>query len=637
VTAAEGDSTKGLGVGPVLGVVGLVAVLAGVVLIVRPSLGSNTGIGYGFVTLLGLGILAVGLRYWAGLVVTPIKRTTTPPDVEDRTTVSVPGVAFDRMIGDPRIASVSQLRNRREVVDRLRGVAEELLADGDGDPAERLADGSWTDDEDAAALFDDTDREVGLTDRLSRATVGDTTFTRRVSAAVAELAARDDGAAVAVEPNVPEGTGSVRASRPALRATNRWRLLKPMGLTAVGVGVVFGSAGLLLGGALLGGFGAYAAAGSPPPSSVRVSRSIEPVEPAPGGTVRVTVEVENAGERFLPDLRVVDRVPDGLSVTAGSPRHGTALRPGATATYDYRVEAVRGDHAFGDAYVVSRNLSGSLERVTDVPVDGDASITYDVTAVADRPVPLRKQASRSVGRVMTDVGGSGIEFHSVREYRTGDPLKRIDWNRAAAGQDLATLQFREERSATVVVLVDARREAYVTPESDAPSAVDRGVLAASEAVSALLNADDRVGLAALSPRRCWIEPGAGHAHRARIQEVLANTVAFDPRPPTQSFKPAIRLRRLRKRLPADAQLLVFSPVCDDEVVDIVRRLQAGGHPTTVISPNATGGETPGRTLARIERGLRLSTLREAGVRVVDWDAEEPLALALTEAERRWSA
>lgn len=617
-------------IGRLRGAIALLAVLGGIAIIVRPSLASDVALEYGIVPVLGVVVLAVALRYWIGLALTSIESATLPA-VEDRASISVPGGAFDRTIADRRVSSITRLRAREAVLDRLRSVAEQL-SDGDRDgPNEASGDS----DEAVDALFAERERG-GLRERLRDARTDETAFQRQVSAAVAALADRHDGERPAIELDVSADEPAPTPTQPGLWATNRWRLLKPMGLTAVGVGGVFGSAALLLVGALFGGVAVVAATGSAPSTSIQVSRRVESTQPPPGEPVRVTVEVENVGDHFVPDLRVVDRVPEGLSVTEGSPRYGTALRPGATVTYDYRVESVRGHHEFGDVALSVRNFPGTLERVEDVPVTGDAAVTYDVSRVMERSVPVRGQTSRSVGRVVTDVGGSGVEFHSVRQYRTGDPLNRIDWSRAARGEGLATLQFREERSATVVVLVDTRREAYVAPETDAPSAVDRSVLAAAEITSALLDSDDQVGLAALSPRQCWVSPGSGHARRTRIQEALANADAFDPRPPDQAFKPAIRLSSIRKRLPGVAQLIVLSPVCDDELLEIVRRLQASGHPTTVISPDATGGATPGRTLARIERDLRLSKLREAGVRVVDWDPADPLALSLTTAGRRWS-
>jgi ribose 1,5-bisphosphokinase PhnN len=74
---------------------------------------------------------------------------------------------------------------------------------------------------------------------------------------------------------------------------------------------------------------------------------------------------------------------------------------------------------------------------------------------------------------------------------------------------------------------------------------------------------------------------------------------------------------------------------DDVVVRTARQFDAHGHLVTVISPDPTGDDTVGHTLARVERGNRISALRRAGVRVLDW-GEESLATELARAERRWN-
>jgi uncharacterized protein (DUF58 family) len=252
-------------------------------------------------------------------------------------------------------------------------------------------------------------------------------------------------------------------------------------------------------------------------------------------------------------------------------------------------------------------------------------------------MPLRALTSRYTGRVGIDSGGPGTEFHAVREYRRGDPLSRIDWRRAARTGEYATLQFREERSATVVLLLDARESAYRAPGDEAPSAVERSVGAAGEVFTSLLSTGDRVGIAAYGPVEFWLPPNTGGAHRARARVALGTHPAFSPVPTDEPFFGSIRLRRLRRRLPADAQVVLFTPLTDDATVRLARRLEATGHLVTVVSPDPTGDATHGNRLARIERSVRCSTLRRAGVRVVDWDPERPLAVAVARARRRWSA
>jgi uncharacterized protein (DUF58 family) len=83
-------------------------------------------------------------------------------------------------------------------------------------------------------------------------------------------------------------------------------------------------------------------------------------------------------------------------------------------------------------------------------------------------------------------------------------------------------------------------------------------------------------------------------------------------------------------------VVLFSPLCDDYVARAARRLDAYGHLVTVVSPDPTTERTVGERLARLERRLRCSRLREAGLRVVDWTADERLEAAVETTRARWS-
>lgn len=441
---------------------------------------------------------------------------------------------------------------------------------------------------------------------------------------------------------------------PIDRTTRRWRGVTAFALLAGALGVLLSRPSLALAGAAGVLFGAAARAAGPPSSAVVVEREVERERADPGDPVRVTVTVANAGDALLPDVRVVDGVPDALTVAEGSPRHATALRPGKRATFSYAVRASRGTHRFAPATVLLRGFTGAVEREVAVPAGSSvdeaatdeepqreaSAVNTDRLACAPRldegpAVALRPQTTGFTGRVTTDLGGAGAEFHSVRAYRPGDPLSRVDWARVARTGEFATRQFREERSATVVCLLDTREAAYCAPTPDAPTALERSVTAAGTAFTSLLDAGDRAGIAAWGPTACWLAPGTGGEHRARARELLGTHPAFAPTPPDRTFLPTIARRRVERRLPADAQVLLFSPLADDRAVDLARRLDAYGHRVTTVSPDPTAHDTAGHALAAVERSRRLSTLRRAGVRVVDWGSE-PLATALVRADRRWS-
>ena len=416
--------------------------------------------------------------------------------------------------------------------------------------------------------------------------------------------------------------------------TNRWRGVRAVALLAGAVGILAGQPLVLLSAVVGVAFAAHANRAVSPDAELSIQREVSDESPDLGQSIGVTLTVRNDGEQTLGDLRIVDGVPEALAVTEGSPRLGTALRPGKQARLTYTIEARRGEHAFAPVQVIARDLSGAVEVETSQEVD--TTLTCVPTLSATTTLPLRGQTSAFTGRVETDTGGSGVEFHAIREYRRGDALSRIDWKRRARTGELTTLLFREERAATVVLLIDARSAAYRAPEPTAPHAVDRSVTAAGETFAGLVDGGDQVGIAAIGGQDCWLAPGAGREHRARATNLLATHSALSPVPPENSSYASLQVRRLRKRLPANAQVVLCSSLCDDYARDLARRIEAHGHAVTVISPDVTADSTPGQRLARVERRLRITALREAGLRVIDWNPDQPLSVAIQHAREQWS-
>lgn len=417
------------------------------------------------------------------------------------------------------------------------------------------------------------------------------------------------------------------------RATHRWRGATALTLAAAAVGVATESPGALLAAVFGVVFVAVVRTFAPPNPQLAVERTLSDDDPDPGENVDVTLTLTNRGD-FLPDLRIIDGVPDGLEVVQGSPRLATALRSGKQAQIRYTVEARRGDHAYSGIDVLARDVMGAFE--TELTLESDEALVSVPPLPQLESFPLRSQTVQRVGRVPTQTGGSGVEFHATREYRSGDPLSRVNWNRLAKSGELTTIQYREERAATVVAVVDSRAISHVGDE-DGEDAVEYCVEAAGAVVSALLDSGDRVGVAAFGPRWEWLAPGVGREHRARLREMLARGRGFEASPPERRFLGGIVFRRLLKQLPDDAQVVFCSPLVDPDASDYVRRLEASGHPVTVISPDVTGAASFGQELARTERAARIRSLRSGGVRVINWDPADTIPLAVARAEEGWSA
>ena len=437
------------------------------------------------------------------------------------------------------------------------------------------------------------------------------------------------------EPSVGYEVDAGNPSGREVHPTEHWAGISFLALVGIGVGLLAQRPSLLLVGAVGIGYAAYARSAMFPPGEVSITRTIDTDRPDPGEPVRVRVTITNESDRPLADVRVIDGVPAAIGVSSGSPRLGTALRAGTSETFEYTVRARRGEHSFQPATVITRDLAGSQEQERRVRAEVQTTLLCSPTfqPLTSR-VPLRPVATKTVGDEPTNTGGSGVEFFETRAYRPGDPLSRIDWNRWARTGELTTLDYREERAARVILLIDARNAAYVAPQAFEETAVERATLAAGRLYRTLANAGNRVGVATVSPDPGYLAPEFGTDQYVRVQEFLS---ASPPSlPPTTDDRRAIAvtIHRLRTQLSAGTQVIFLSPLTDAPSERLARWLEAAGYPTTVVSPDASTDRTAGQRFAGVARRLRVARLRRGGIPVIDWPWMDTLDLAVVRAGRQ---
>ena len=182
---------------------------------------------------------------------------------------------------------------------------------------------------------------------------------------------------------------------------------------------------------------------------LRLHRSVDRERPVEGDDVVIRVELEADGG-VLPGSVVLHDPAGGLGerdVTV--PRDGKRLR---TA---YRVKRVpRGRYRFSDAEVAIEDPFGLARREQPLPDTGTLLVYPRLTRLASL-FSERGLRSHGAGRVLLR-RPTGFELHSVREYQSGESLRRVHWPSTARRQQLMVKELEDTPRDEVLVVLDAQ-------------------------------------------------------------------------------------------------------------------------------------------------------------------------------------
>lgn len=200
--------------------------------------------------------------------------------------------------------------------------------------------------------------------------------------------------------------------------------------------------------------------------SARVVRTVEPSAVPVGQDARVRLGVEVSCALPLVSLMAQDARSPGLGarsrfVIAGAAR-ARAGRPGAATTVTYRVRPTRrGRHRVGPLTITLTDPL-ALARAAPLPVTevrpGAGEVASGATLLATPVVvPLPEEGGEVVGQGAGDrstlaSGAGGEPAAGVRQYRTGDDVRRVHW-RATARTDHLMVREDEHSAAHRAVVV----------------------------------------------------------------------------------------------------------------------------------------------------------------------------------------
>jgi uncharacterized protein (DUF58 family) len=318
----------------------------------------------------------------------------------------------------------------------------------------------------------------------------------------------------------------------------------------------------------------------------------------PGSRLRVDVRVQNESRRTTPLILFEDRVPASFG------RSARAVLPGIPADNDQTVSYLitcrrRGRYELGPARVQFTDPFG-LSRISTTVPDTDELIVYpEVEDLSAQPV-----AAYGAGAGESPyqrIFRSGHEFYGMREYITGDDLRRIHWPSTARTGQLMIRQEEVARRAVVTILLDTRAEAL---GRDGSPSFERAVSAAAS-IGALMS---RRGFSLrLSTADVPSAPLGEEAFLDHLASISAGRQT--------SLGPA--LLQLKGKAVADSTLVVVTAPPRGAEVTALIRAAAGYGPRMAVLVYPTDPGSLGAT-ERAELEGRASAARASLARV-GWD------------------
>jgi uncharacterized protein (DUF58 family) len=252
------------------------------------------------------------------------------------------------------------------------------------------------------------------------------------------------------------------------------------------------------------------------------------------------------------------------------------LRPGAGSVTEFRYRyrpSQRGRASFGPIELWLPGPLGlvwqrrRIDAAADVPVYPDFSMLQSDAMLAQQDNRLDSGSRRQPRR------GEGMEFHQLREYRSGDALRQIDWKASARRRTLISREYQEEQNQHIIVLLDggARLAMQVNGLTGFDHALNAGLLLAWSA----MKHGDKPGIMLFSnDEQRWLPPVRG---QHGLNRLLNGLYTLQPSNHASDYSQAARTLLGRWHKHALVVLISHIQPDDDHELMTAVKLLGGNH------------------------------------------------------------
>lgn len=277
---------------------------------------------------------------------------------------------------------------------------------------------------------------------------------------------------------------------------------------------------------------------------------------------------------------------------AVAPRPLPELPPGDAGEVAVEILPLRrGRLAFTAVTILRPDPLGLVNALVRVPLPGSLVVLPKRYAMPDLALPGARKYQRGGVALASSVGDSE-EFAALRDYRPGDPLRRIHWRSVARVGRPVVKEYQDEFFVRHALVLDTFAE---RTESDV---FEEAVSVAASVACSIQTQDSLLDLLFVGPETYSFTAGRGVGHTDRLLEVLAGVRPCGDKP-FRTLHHAVL-----ERYASLSGCIVVLLAWDQPRRDFVRHLRALGVPTRVfvVSEPAAPAAGEGDEVYRLEVG-----------------------------------
>lgn len=209
-------------------------------------------------------------------------------------------------------------------------------------------------------------------------------------------------------------------------------------------------------------------------------------------------------------LPIVVEAFDGLSKVAeyeGLPLR-ILLQPGKSSSIKYRLKvSERGPFLLQQCALKVPSPLGLWSSHYRVSQDMEIKVYPDFSAIKAFTILATDNHESQIGIKRKPRRGEGMEFMQLRDFRSGDSLRQVDWKATSRRKKLISKEYQDERDQQIVLLIDSGRR--MRAKDDSLSHFDHSLNAMLLLSYIALRQGDSVSVMSFGNAHRWVSPKKG--------------------------------------------------------------------------------------------------------------------------------